>query len=42
MFFFVAMFWLHAFEALYAASLCKANGFTASNTAHWMFRDPIQ
>ena len=36
MFLFPALMCLHAFEALYAASLCNANGFTAPRTARWM------
>lgn len=38
MFLFVALMWVHAFEALYAACLCKSNGFTTSLTVGWMFR----
>ena len=36
MFLFVGLILVNAGEALYAASLCRANGFTASNTARWM------
>ena len=35
MFIFCGLAWLHAFEALYAASLCRAAGLAAPDTARW-------
>ena len=35
MFLFCGLAWLHAFEALYAASLCRAAGLAAPDAARW-------
>ena len=35
MFLFCGLAWLHAFEALYAASLCRAAGLAAPDATRW-------
>ena len=42
MFLFCGLAWLHAFEALYAASLCRAAGLAAPDAARWAARGAIQ